>query len=78
MNWKNVNIPDGSKLFRIHNFTFMHQGGNYVFEISEMGEGHWIGHGEHATDKNSVIPSVNGPTLEDCLNQLIDKVTGRK
>jgi len=77
MNWKTIKIPEGSKLFRIHKFTYMHQGVNYLLEINEMGEGKWIGHGEHSTDQNSVIPSVNGASLEDCLNQLISKIDSR-
>lgn len=77
MNWDSVRLPEGSKLLRIHRFTYMHQGVNYVFEVNEMGPGSWIGHGEHATDQNSVIPSVNGATLEECLNQLISKIESR-
>lgn len=76
MDWQKIKIPDGSKLFRIHKFTYMHQGVNYLLEINETGDA-WIGHGEHATDQNSVIPSVNGSSLEDCLNQLIAKINTR-
>ncbi len=76
MDWQMIKIPDGSKLFRIHKFTYMHQGVNYLLEINEMNNT-WIGHGEHATDQNSVIPSVNGNSLEDCLNQLIGKINTR-
>ena len=77
MDWKAIQIPDGSKLFRIHKFTYMHQGVNYLFELNEMGDGKWIGHGEHATDQNSMIPSVNGSSLEECINQLILNVKNR-
>lgn len=77
MNWKAIQIPEGSKLFRIHKFTYMHQGVNYLIEVNEMGEGSWIGHGEHSTDQNSVIPSVNGSSLEDCVDQLLRKIESR-
>mgnify|MGYP003683930431 CR=1 FL=1 len=76
MDWKTIKIPEGSKLYRIHKFTYMHGGVNYLLEINEAG-GTWIGHGEHATDKNSVIPSVSGNCLEDCVNQLISSINVR-
>lgn len=76
MDWQAVKKADGSKLFRIHKFTYMYGGVNYLLEINEAGND-WIGHGEHATDKNSVIPSVNGTSLEDCLNQLIAIINDR-
>jgi hypothetical protein len=37
----------------------------------------WIGHGEHATDQSSVIPTVNGVSLEETLNKLISQVNKR-
>lgn len=77
MDWKAVKVPEGSKLLSIHKFTYLYQGVNYLFEINEAGSGQWIGHGEHATDQSSLIPSVNGSSLEDCLNQLIGKITSR-
>ena len=76
MEWQGVNIPEGSKLYRIHKFTYMHGGVNYILEINES-DGSWIGHGEHATDKNSVVPSVSGKSLEDCVNQLVSSINGR-
>ncbi|SME87879.1 hypothetical protein [Pseudobacteriovorax antillogorgiicola] len=76
MDWNVVKVPEGSKLYRIHKFTYMHSGVNYLLEINEDGSS-WIGHGEHATDKNSVIPSVNGKSVEDCLNQLISSINSR-
>jgi hypothetical protein len=77
MDWKAVKVPEGSKLFRIHKFTYMHQGVNYLFEVNELGDGSWIGHGEHSTDQNSMVPSVNGSSLEDCVNQLIGIIESR-
>jgi hypothetical protein len=55
----------------------MHQGVNYLFEVNELGDGSWIGHGEHSTDQNSMVPSVNGSSLEDCVNQLIGIIESR-
>jgi hypothetical protein len=77
MDWKNVKIPAGSRLFKVHNFTFMHKGTNYVLEIDEFRDGSWSGHGEHSTDKASVIESVSGKSLQECLELLIAKVEGR-
>lgn len=76
MNWNSIKVPEGSKLYRIHKFTYMHGGINYLLEINEE-NGAWIGHGEHATDKNSVVPSVNGSSVEDCVNQLIANISSR-
>ncbi|MCX6127949.1 MAG: hypothetical protein NTX25_02655 [Proteobacteria bacterium] len=77
MDWKAIKVPDGSKLFKIHRYNYLHQGINFLFEINELGDNMWIGHGEHATDQSSVIPTVNGATLEDCLNKLISLVNKR-
>ena len=41
MEWQGVNIPEGSKLYRIHKFTYMHGGVNYILEINES-DGSWI------------------------------------
>lgn len=77
MDWKGIKIPEGSKLFRIHRFNFLHQGVNYLFEINELGPAMWIGHGEHATDQSSVIPTVNGASIEETINKLIAQVSKR-
>ena len=77
MEWKAVKIPDGSKLFKIHRFNYLHLGVNYLLELNEIGSDTWIGHGEHATDQSSVIPSVNGNSEADCLNKLIDRIHRR-
>lgn len=74
MNWKMVSLPDGSKLFKTHNFTLMHRGTNYRLDIEEFADGTFSGHGEHSTDKSSVLESVSGTSLEDCLNALIKKI----
>ncbi len=77
MDWKATKVPEGSKLFRIHRFNFLHQGINYLFELNELGPTVWVGHGEHATDQSSVIPSVTASTMEECLNKLIEKINKR-
>ena len=78
MDWKNLKIPEGSKLFKIHRFNFLYQGVNYLLEINELNPSMWVGHGEHATDQSSVIPSVNGSSLEECLNKLIERIHKRQ
>ena len=77
MAWNSVSVPQGSKIFRVHNFTFMFKGANYTLEIDEFPDGTFTGHGEHATDKNLQIESVTGQTLESCLQSLIGKIEGR-
>ena len=77
MDWNSVKIPEGSKLFRIHRFNLLHHGVNYLLEVNELSPTNWVGHGEQATDQSSVIPSVAGISLEDCMNKLIEKISKR-
>ena len=74
MNWSKVALPEGAKLFKIHNFTYMHKGTTYHFEVDEFMDGTFTGHGEHSTDKNSVLESVSGKSVEDCVATLIGKL----
>jgi hypothetical protein len=74
MNWKKVSLPDGSKLFKAHSFTYMHRGITYRLDVEEFADGSFTGHGEHSTDKSSVLESISGTSLEDCLNALIKKI----
>lgn len=74
MNWKKIQLPEGSKLFMVHNFTYMHKGTNYHLEISEFADGSFAGHGEHSTDKSSVLASVSGASIEDCVQNLIKSI----
>lgn len=74
MEWKNVKVPDGAKLFKVHNFTYMIKGVTWHFEIDEFADGSFIGHGEHSTDKNSLLESVNGKSVQECLDALVRKV----
>lgn len=74
MDWKSVKVPGGGKLFKVHNFTLMIKGVNYHLEIDEFADGTFIGHGEHSTDKNSLLESVNGSSVQECLTSLTKKI----
>lgn len=63
MNWKLVAIPEGSKLFKSHGFTFVHKGSTYLLEVDEHRDGTFTGHGEHSTDKSTVLASVHGSSM---------------
>jgi hypothetical protein len=41
--WRKVKLPAGSKLFRVHNFTFMAKGNTYVLEVDEFADGSFSG-----------------------------------
>lgn len=77
MDWKTVKIPQGGRLFKSHDFTFMYKGVNYHLGIDEYHDGNCSGHGEHSTDKNFFIESVSGKTVAGCLNELIQKIVSR-
>jgi len=77
MDWKSVTIPNGSRLFKVHNFTFMYKGTTFLLEVDEFRDGTFSGHGENSTDRSSVVESVSGKTLKECLDALIVKVEGR-
>ena len=74
MDWKKIKLPEGSKLFRVHTFTYMHGGSTFHLEIDEFTSGSFTGHGEHSTDKNRVLESISGPSLEECLSGLIQSI----
>jgi len=74
MNWKKIPVPEGAKLFKVHNFAFMHKGVTYHLEVDEFADGSFSGHGEHSTDKNTVLASVAGASIEDCLANLMKNV----
>lgn len=71
MDWKKVKIPDGAKIFQAHSFTVMHKGINYQVEVDEFADGSFSGHGEHSTDKSTLLPSASGKSLEECLSNLL-------
>jgi len=74
MTWKNVKLNSAAKLFKIHNFTYIQAGTTYSLEVDEFADGSFTGHGEHATDKSSVVKSVSGTSLEECLNGLVANI----
>jgi len=74
MNWNKVTVPDGAKLFQIHDFAYMHKGNTYKLEIDAFADGSFSGHGEHSTDKNHLLASVSGKSIEECLNALIKNI----
>ena len=74
MDWKKTKLPDGAKLFKVHNFMFMLKGMTYHFEVDEFADGTFTGHGEHSTDKNTVLESVSGRSLEECVSALVTSV----
>lgn len=77
MNWKTVKVHSGGKLFKVHNFSYMIKGATFHLEVDEFHDGSCTGHGEHSTDKNSFVESVNGKTVEECLNSLIERIGSR-
>jgi hypothetical protein len=77
MEWKKVKLPNGAKLFKVHNFNFLHSGVNYNLEVDEYADGTFTGHGEHATDKNNMVESVSGKTINGCLEALIQRIQTR-
>jgi hypothetical protein len=77
MEWKKIKAPDGAKLFKVHNFTYMIKGSTYHFEIDEFLDGTITGHGEHSTDKSHVLESVSATSVKDCLENLIKSVKTR-
>jgi hypothetical protein len=77
MKWTNLKLPSGSKLFLQHNFTYMHKGSTFVIEVDEYSDGACIAHAEHSKDKNLVIESVNGKSVEECLQLSLDRIHSR-
>ena len=74
MNWKAVAKPEGAKLLKVHTFTYVFKGANYHLEIDESADGTFTGHGEHSTDKNTVLASVTASSIENCLASLIKNI----
>jgi hypothetical protein len=74
MTWKSVPLPSGSKLFKSHNFTYMKGGTTFILEVDEFADGSCSGHGEHSTDKSSLVQSVSGSSVEECLKNLIENI----
>lgn len=74
MEWKSVNVPQGSRLFRNHRFSYMSRGANYSIEIDEQVDGNCSGHAELSNDSSGSIPSVSGKDIKDCLQAVIKKI----
>jgi len=72
-----VKLPSGMKLFRVHHFNLMVKGDNFELEVDEYADGVFSGHAQHSTDKNFMIESTTGSSIEDCLNGLIHKIENR-
>ncbi len=77
MEWKNIKIPSGAKLFKAHTFTFMMKGNTYHLEVDEFSDGSFTGHGEHSSDRNSFVESVSGRSVNECLSALIERIQSR-
>ena len=77
MTWNSIQLPEGGRLFKAHNFTFMYKGSNFTIEVDEFSDGTFSGHAEHARDKNLQIESVSGRSVEHCMEQLIKKIQDR-
>lgn len=72
--WNKIKLAEGAKLYKVHNFMYMWKGTTYHLEVDEFADGAFIGHGEHSTDKSSVLESVSGKSVEECLAALIKNV----
>ncbi|MCX6116160.1 MAG: hypothetical protein NT027_01355 [Proteobacteria bacterium] len=77
MDWKKVVIQSGGKLFQAHNFTYIAKGTTFNIEVDVYHDGSCTAHGEQSTDKNLVIESVSGKSVEDCLSSIIAKINQR-
>lgn len=71
MDWNRINVADGSSLTRIHNFMFMLSGRNYILEINEYPDGHYVGYAELTNDDSKKFAPASGGSIEDCVNNLL-------
>jgi hypothetical protein len=77
MDWKNVKVPSGGKLMKVHKFTYMLKGATYLLEVDEYFGGTCSAHAEHSVDKNFVIETVSGKTVAECINLILEKISAR-
>ena len=77
MTWKQIAVLPGGKLFKMHQFTYMVKGVTYQLEVDEFADSSFTGHGQHATDRNNIVESVNGKSIDECLTQLVAKIGQR-
>lgn len=74
MELKKMKLPEGGRLCRVHNFMYMYKGATWHLEVDEFTDGSCTGHGEHSTDKNSVLESVSSRSVEECLSALVARI----
>lgn len=74
MDWKKTRLATGSRLFMVHSFTYMAKGRTFILEVDEFSDGTFTGHGEQSTDRSHVVESVNGRSVQDCLEALIKRI----
>lgn len=72
--WKTIDLPAGCRLLKAHSFTLMISGDTYDLEVDEYSNGKYTGHGEHSTDESSVVASVHGNSVKECLERLITNI----
>jgi hypothetical protein len=77
MSWKQVKIAQNCKLMQVHNFTYLHKGTAFQFEVDEYLDGAFTGHGEQTNDKSFFVEPVTAKSLNECLQSLIDRVEKR-
>lgn len=77
MEWQEVKLPAGAKLFKVHNFAFLEGGTVFQFEVDEFANGTFTGHGEHPTDKSYVLESVSGKSIGECLQLMVSNIRNR-
>jgi hypothetical protein len=77
MSWKKIPVHPGGKLFKMHHFTYMMKGVTFLLEIDEFSDATFTGHGHHSTDRNNVVESVSGKSIDDCLTHLIARIGQR-
>ena len=77
MNWDQIQVPPGGRIVRVSHFTYIFNGINFIIEVDESPDGTVTVHGEHSTDKNFVVESVSGSSVEECLNGILKKISSR-
>lgn len=77
MSWKDIALPAGTKLYKSHKFNFMSKGATYHIEVDEFTDGSYSGHGEHSTDSSTVVASVSGASVVECLEALVKNIESK-
>lgn len=71
MDWNKIDVPEGGKLTRLHNYMFMVSGKNYIVEINEYPDGRFVGYVELTNDDSTQFAPANGSTLEECISNAL-------